>query len=414
MKKRYLILSLCLACSLCLTACGDKAADEVPPETSGTDILQPTDSPTLDQKDSETSLSTDFDHNESDKTTSAPQETTKQPQPLAAPQKTEKPTQPPAATPITDDEIKKLYYDAITDFEQSVTFNVSGREWKFGAENDLKNIYYAVLSEHPELKYAYDLSVNVANGVAEGTFRFMPYKTGAYVNTQPAGAHTIGSLHDADVRAQSMISGTERLSIAITDPKLDVDSIKNALGQGGYGWVAYTLNRDATEIMATPTVGKTLSECADEINDTFALAREILEPILADGMTNRDKLEAVYTYITENVAYDFRYYSDKGNLPFASMVALGALRDNLAICGGYSHALEMLLDLCGIENYTVSGSSQGEYHAWNYVILDGVGYYCDPTADRGGMKNHFLLTADELTEHGGYSWDRNFYTEISA
>lgn len=51
---------------------------------------------------------------------------------------------------------------------------------------------------------------------------------------------------------------------------------------------------------------------------------------------------------------------------------------------------------------------------WNYVVLDGVGYYCDPTADRGGMSNHFMLTADELTALGGYSWDHEFLERIAG
>ncbi len=47
-----------------------------------------------------------------------------------------------------------------------------------------------------------------------------------------------------------------------------------------------------------------------------------------------------------------------------------------------------------------------------YVILDGTGYYCDPTADRGGMNGHFLLTADELENMGGYEWDADFYRKL--
>ena len=114
------------------------------------------------------------------------------------------------------------------------------------------------------------------------------------------------------------------------------------------------------------------------------------------------------------MAYDFRYYSDRDNMPFESTVALGALRDNLAICGGYAQAFETLLDMCGIENYTVTGVSHGEYHMWNYVILDGVGYYCDPTVDRGGMRNHYMLSAEALTALGGYTWDHDFMLSVSA
>ena len=85
----------------------------------------------------------------------------------------------------------------------------------------------------------------------------------------------------------------------------------------------------------------------------------------------------------------------------------------LAICGGYAQAFQMLLDRAGIENYTVSGVSSGEYHMWNYVLFDGKWYYCDPTADRGGMENHFMLTAEELNAVGTYSWDETFLEKIT-
>ena len=49
---------------------------------------------------------------------------------------------------------------------------------------------------------------------------------------------------------------------------------------------------------------------------------------------------------------------------------------------------------------------------WNYVVLDGVGYYCDPTADRGGISNHFMLTEEELTVHGGYTWNPERYKAL--
>lgn len=326
------------------------------------------------------------------------------------PSKTPAPEEPSSA--MTDDEISRRYIEAITALEPSVTLQVVGREWKYGPENDLKNLYYGVLSQHRELKYAYDMTAKVSGDTAECVFSYMPYKTGAYTAGMPAGSHTVGSLHDADAMAQSMIDGTERLPIAISDPSLEVEDLQRAVGQGGYGWLVFSLSRDGTEILASAPVNMTIQDCVENINESFRLAGDILQEIVTDDMTDREKVEAVYNYITENVAYDFRYYSDKENMPFVSTVALGALRDHLAICGGYSHALETLLDMCGIENYTVSGVSKGEYHAWNYVILDGNGYYCDPTADRGGMLGHFLLTEEALEALGGYEWDSAFYSKL--
>lgn len=406
MNRRIFILLLCICCLQNLTACSDSPADpqlsqttEAPAEPNKvTDAgemptLQPSQTPPAAENDADNKTLTEPDNTQ----TPLPENSSD----------TE-----PSSGPMTDDEIRRRYAEAITALEQKVVLDITGREWKYGAEIDLKNIYYSLLSQHPELKYAYDMEATVSNGAAECGFSYMPYKTGAYSDSLPAGSHIIGSLHDAEVMAQSIIDGTESLSIAIFDPSLEVDDLQRAAGQAGYGWLSVSINRDATAIQAASFNGLTLQDCVEKINETFRIAGDILSEIVTKEMSDEEKVRAAYSYITENVAYDFRYYSARSDMPFESTVALGALRDNLAICGGYSHALETLLDMCGIENYTVSGTSKGEYHAWNYVILDGEGYYCDPTADRGGMSSHFLLTAQELEALGGYTWDADFYSKL--
>ncbi|MEG2214815.1 MAG: transglutaminase-like domain-containing protein, partial [Oscillospiraceae bacterium] len=336
------------------------------------------------------------------------------PETTQAPAKPTEPQQsaPPKTEPLTEAQISALFESAMAELKPEVKLNVAGLELKFGLESGLKNIYYSVLADKPELKYTYDMQVKVSGTEAECSFLFMPYKTGAYTDKQPAGSHIVDSLRAAEVMAQSM-NGADKLSIAITDPTILVEDLQRALGQAGYGMISYTLSRDGTEILAAPAMGMTLEECISLQNETFALGGDILAEIITDGMGEREKIEAIYAYITNNVSYDFRYYNDKENMPFASTLAYGALKDGTAICGGYAHALETLLNMAGIENYTVSGVSGGEYHSWNYVCADGVFSYCDPTADRGGMSTHFLLSSEELAKKGGYEWDDAFYRRLT-
>jgi hypothetical protein len=399
MRKR-LTTTLALLLSLaCLASCagGGSVATPVPtdPPAAASPLEPP--APTATPASAESPAPTS-------KPTPAP---TSKPTPVPTAKPTPVPTaKPTPAAPLTDGEIIAAFTETITALRGSVTLSVGGREWKYGAECDLKNLYYAVLSDHPELKYAYDMTATVSGDSASCTFLYMPYKLPGYV--PPKGSHTVGSLHDADAMAQSMLRGGDTLSIALTEPSLTVDELQRALGQAGYGWIVYTLSRDGTEIQSAPATGYTMAQCREAISESFRLAQEALSGLLTEGMTQREKAQSAYDWLVGGVAYDFRYYSGKNDMPFTSTVALGALRDKLAICGGYAHALETLLDLCGIENYTVSGVSHGEYHAWNYVVLDGEGYYCDPTADRGGMSGHFLLTAEELTQLGGYQLDDAF------
>lgn len=389
MDRWIAVLLLCACCFLCLAACA--ARPDTLPAQSTEAVTEP------DGESTQTPPVSLPPQTQDDGAAAGPEET---------------PASPAPSVPLSDEEIRRRFAEAITALEPDISLNVAGREWTYGPENDLKNLYYAVLAENQTLKYAYDMTATVSDDMAACVFSYMPYKTDAYADGAPAGSHTVGSLHDADTMAQSMINGTERLAIAISDPTLEVEELQRAVGQGGYGWIVCSLSRDGTEILASAPVNMTLQDCVTNINESFRLAGDILSEIITDDMTDREKAAAAYDYITENVAYDFRYYSNRDDMPFVSTVALGALRDRLAICGGYSHAFEMLLDMCGIENYTVSGVSNDEYHAWNYVVLDGKGYYCDPTADRGGMNRHFLLTEEELEALGGYAWDAAFYKKL--
>ena len=86
-----------------------------------------------------------------------------------------------------------------------------------------------------------------------------------------------------------------------------------------------------------------------------ALADQIVSAYITDNMDDITKARMLYAYLTERVKYDHRYYSDKASMPYHSQTAYGALQDNLAICGGYSHALKLLLEKSGIECFNVSG-----------------------------------------------------------
>lgn len=60
------------------------------------------------------------------------------------------------------------------------------------------------------------------------------------------------------------------------------------------------------------------------------------------------------------------------------------------VCQGYAEAASYLLQQLGIQSAVVTGTAQGEPHAWNLVRLDGEYYYMDVT-----WGNSTYLTEDE-------------------
>lgn len=101
-------------------------------------------------------------------------------------------------------------------------------------------------------------------------------------------------------------------------------------------------------------------------------------------------------------------------MPYESTTAYGALKDDLAICGGYAQALQALYEQVGIPCLTVSGQWNGENHMWNLVLLDGEWRYCDATSDRGRSEFGFgcyRVTAENLW---GHTWDQDWVARLTS
>lgn len=83
-----------------------------------------------------------------------------------------------------------------------------------------------------------------------------------------------------------------------------------------------------------------------------------------------------------------------------AFTAYGALVDGLAVCEGYSRAMQLLLHRAGIRCTLVTGTANdGASHMWNLVEVDGRNYHLDLTWDDADDRlNHtyFNLTSEEI------------------
>ena len=313
---------------------------------------------------------------------------------------------PEEAAPIRiskPEDIQEALYDALCAVRQPAPMDVSGVTLSENPEIDVKNLYYSLMAAYPELKYAYDISAAMEDGCLTCQIYYMPYKTGSWTDDGNALAvSTLGGL----LRAAEEHIGTEPLPIRLTDPGLLPDDMSRVLQQAGGGYILCALNRDATEITYTPAMGLDMEECLSLLEQADRLAEQVIAQEVNESMTEREKAEALYTYLTGNVKYDRRYYYDLENMPYDSRTAVGALRDNTAICGGYSNALKLLFEKVGIPCYNVTGSYYRENHMWNIARLDGEWLWFDATSDRG-ISAEFDLRhfAQEELDATQYVWE---------
>lgn len=298
-------------------------------------------------------------------------------------------------------EIQEELYAAILDLRQPASMDLSGAAVGDTPELEIKNLYYEILNQHPELKYAYGLTAEVENGLLTCQISYMPYQTGY---PQDWDGIPVASLPELIAAAEAHL-GPEPVKIRLTDTALTPDGMNRALQQVGGGYILCSLSRDGTQLTYSPSMGMTMKECLALLEQAKELAAEAAGALTDGTMTEREQAEALYRYLTEHVKYDRRYYSDRTSMPYHSQTAIGALRDQVAICGGYSHALDLLFEQAGIPCYTVTGTSGGENHMWNIARLDGQWLWFDATADRGISPQFELrhFAREELDAQ--YSWD---------
>lgn len=139
---------------------------------------------------------------------------------------------------------------------------------------------------------------------------------------------------------------------------------------------------------------------------------QMAENIIADhiraDMSDFDKVKAIHDYLVLHTAYDYENYK-KDTVPDSSYDIYGTLMNQVAVCEGYAESMVYVLNKINIESIYVSGTANGESHAWNKVNVAGKWYNVDATWDdpvpnkEGYVRyDYFLIPDNELAKD--HSW----------
>lgn len=153
-------------------------------------------------------------------------------------------------------------------------------------------------------------------------------------------------------------------------------------------------------------------------NDMYLLSNQIVNfenskeipaldtSILQNKNSDADKLQAVYDYVIQTIAYDYNKYSqiDSTYIPNIDQI----LAQKMGICYDYASVTASLLREAGIPTKLVMGyrSDSKDYHAWNEVLLGGQWITVDTTWDSVLKQNgqQFQMQKDA----GLYTTDKVF------
>lgn len=116
----------------------------------------------------------------------------------------------------------------------------------------------------------------------------------------------------------------------------------------------------------------------------YERAKMLLRDIISEGMTDYQKVLAIYDALVDTVAYDYDAAAAPDTENFHTDVCYyleGVFERGLAVCDGKSKAFVLLCGIEGIGAVRDFGDSRtgGAGHAWNYVELDGYWYLVDTT-----------------------------------
>ena len=124
----------------------------------------------------------------------------------------------------------------------------------------------------------------------------------------------------------------------------------------------------------------------------------VMNSIITSGMSNYEKVRAIYKYITDNVKLDT---DSHGTNDFVHMTAYGALINKKAANIGYALLLYRMCLTAGIDCRIVTGQYNGNGHVWNIVRLGNKYYNVDATFDSETIT---LTDANGQTRTGHPYW----------
>ncbi len=312
--------------------------------------------------------------------------------------------------------------------------------------------------------YLFSYSVTLSNDIPSGMYtlvdfipsnmRLLPessytdyssYRTTDYSDQQITMYDFYDKDYDAPIltfeyRAQTVLDSTARYD--------DVFVYNNATNEGVY--IKAERPENTPELITTSTTDEPkldnatiYGENAYEKRDINAehkneyvstVADTVLAEIITEGMSDIEKLRAVYDYIITNTYFTapigtelWQYRSSSQNPPtYVETRALSPMLFGLGTCEDYASAFVVLARKLGFESEYVFGltvSLEGDYidHAWAVVKVDDEWYHVDPQLEddvirNDIIKNRYFMRSDAVMI-ADHRWGENlisYWGELDA
>ncbi len=166
----------------------------------------------------------------------------------------------------------------------------------------------------------------------------------------------------------------------------------------------YTI-RPTTNISDAYRSGET-DNLNDREKETLTMAKEILNSIITDNMTDYDKESAVYSWLTKELKNDTGLLTVIPTSSEDSDNPYGVLKFRNAVCVGYATTFRMFMQMLGIDCKVIHSSDL--IHSWDLVRLEDDWYHvdCYMDSDTGNFRNFNI--SDEIAS-ADHQWNHEFF-----
>jgi transglutaminase/protease-like cytokinesis protein 3 len=113
----------------------------------------------------------------------------------------------------------------------------------------------------------------------------------------------------------------------------------------------------------------------------FAVVKPLIDSVIQTYSTDPEREKAIHDYIVSNCRYNIEACEDIDTMEEYNFHPDGVFLYHEAVCQGYAESFKLCMDLLGIQSDIVTGTGNGQAHAWNAVCLDNEWYQIDCTWD---------------------------------
>lgn len=150
------------------------------------------------------------------------------------------------------------------------------------------------------------------------------------------------------------------------------------------------------------------SQLSDRDKETLDLAKEIIDKVITDEMTDYEKEQAIYRYLTKDLNASTSLLTvinedDEGDNDNPHDV----LKNHSAVCVGYATTFRLFMQMMDIECMVIHSSDL--VHSWNLIKLDDDCWYHIDCYMDAGESNFMSFNMDDKTCEQSHDWNTDFF-----